>query len=73
MSNLKHKLHDIQISKGDVVSINGDEKNQVKWNTRIVQRINKGKDGNIRSVKLQCNAGTSYTTFISNGTDVFNL
>ena len=37
-----------------VVSINGDEKNQGKWKTRIVQRINKGKDGNIRSVKLQC-------------------
>ena len=54
MSNLKHKLHDIQISKGDVVSINGDEKNQAKWNTRIAQRISKGKDGNIRSVKLQC-------------------
>ena len=25
--NLQHKLHDIQISKGDVVLIKGDEKN----------------------------------------------
>ena len=52
--NLKHKSHEIQISKGDVVLIKGDEKNRGKWNIGIVQHINKGKDGNIRSVKLQC-------------------
>ena len=34
--------------------IKGDEKNRGKWNTGIVQHINKGKDGNIRSVKLRC-------------------
>ena len=43
--NFKHKSYVIQISKGDVVLIKGDEKNQ---------HINKGKDGNIRSVKLRC-------------------
>ena len=34
--------------------IKGDEKNRGKWNIGIVQCINKGKDGNIRSVKLRC-------------------
>ena len=52
--NLKHKSHETQISKGDVVLINGDEKNRGKWNIGIVQHINKGKGGNIRSVKLRC-------------------
>ena len=52
--NLKHKSHDIQVSKGDVVLIKGDEKNRGKWNIGIVQQINKGKDGNIPSVKLRC-------------------
>ena len=52
--NLKHKSHDIQISKGDVVLIKGDENNRGKWNIGIVQHINKGKDGNICSVKLRC-------------------
>ena len=33
--------------------IKGDEKNRGKWNIGIVQHINKGKDGNIRSVKLR--------------------
>ena len=46
--------HDIQISNDDVVLIKGDEKNRGKWNIGIVQQINKGKDGNIRSVKLRC-------------------
>ena len=50
--NLKHKSHDIQISKGDIVLIKGDETNRGKWNIGIVQHINKGKDGNIHSVKL---------------------
>ena len=52
--NLKYKSHEIQISKGDVVLIKGDEKNRGKWNIGIVQHINKGKDGNIHSVKLPC-------------------
>ena len=52
--NLKHKSHEIQISKGDVALIKGDEKNRGKWNIGIVQHINKVKDGNIRSVKLLC-------------------
>ena len=52
--NLKHKPHDIQVSKGDVVLIKGEEKNRGKWNIGIVQYINKGKNGNIRSVKLRC-------------------
>ena len=48
------KLHENQISKGDVVLIKGDAKNRGKWNIGIVQHINKGKDGNIRSAKLWC-------------------
>ena len=52
--NLKHKSHDIPISKGDVVLIKDEEKNRGKWNIGIVQHINKGKDGNIHSVKLRC-------------------
>ena len=34
--------------------ITGGEKNRGKWNIGIVQHINKGKDGNIHSVKLPC-------------------
>ena len=56
--NLKHKSHEIQISKGDAVLINGDEKNRGKWNMGIVQHINKRKDGNIRSVKLRYKKAT---------------
>ena len=42
--NLQHKLHDIQISKGDVVLIKGDEKNRGKWNIGILQQLStKGK------------------------------
>ena len=52
--NLKHNSHEIQISKGDVVLMKGDEKNRGKWNTEIVQHINKRKDENIRSVQLRC-------------------
>ena len=52
--NLKHEPHDIQILKGDVVLIKDNEKNRGKWNIGIVQHINKGKDENIRSVKLRC-------------------
>ena len=52
--NLKHNSHEIQISKGDVVLIKGEEKNRGKWNIEIVQHINKGKDENIRSVQLPC-------------------
>ena len=52
--NLKHKSHENQISKGDVVLIKGDAKNRGKWNIGIVQNINKWKDGNIRSAKLWC-------------------
>ena len=39
--------------KGGVVLIKGDEKNRRKWNIGIFQHINKGKDGNIRSIKLR--------------------
>ena len=34
--------------------IKGDEKNRGKGNIEILQHISKGKDGNIRSVKLRC-------------------
>ena len=54
LRNLKQKSYDIQSSKGDVALIKGDEKNRRKWNIGIVQHIKKGKDGNIRSVKLRC-------------------
>ena len=46
-NNLKHKSHEIQISKSDGVFTKGDEKNRGTWNIEIVQHINKGKDGNI--------------------------
>ena len=52
--NLKHKSHEIQIWKGDVVLIKGDQNNRGKWNIGIFQHISKGKDGNIHSVKLRC-------------------
>ena len=52
--NLKHESRDIQILKGDFVLIKDNEKNRGKWNIGIVQHINKGKDENIRSVKLRC-------------------
>ena len=51
---IKHKSHEIQISKSDILLIKGDEKNRGKWNIGLVQHINKGKDGNIHSVKLRC-------------------
>ena len=38
--NLKHNSHDIQISKGDVVLIIGNERNRGKWIIGIVQHIN---------------------------------
>lgn len=51
--NLKHNHKEMEISVGDVVLIKGDEKNRGKWNIGIVRKLNKGRDGVIRSAKLQ--------------------
>ena len=47
-NNQRHK----EIAIGDVVLIKGDDKHRGKWNIRIVEEPNEGKNNVIRTVKL---------------------
>ena len=56
--NQKHKRSTFTVKKGDVVIIQSDERNRGKWPLGIVEELYKGRDGNVRAVKLH--AGKSY-------------
>ena len=47
--NLRSKAEKNQLSKGDVVLIQGDQKNQGRWNIGIVMKLNRGREGAVRS------------------------
>ena len=51
--NLNHKSSGNAIEPGDVVLIKGDEKNRGKWNIGIIEKLNRGRDGILRSVRLR--------------------
>lgn len=56
--NLKHKTKDITVQPGDVVLIQGSERNRGKWNSGIVVKLNKGRNGVVRAIRLR--TGRSY-------------
>ena len=56
--NLNHKSSETEIQIGDVVLIKGDEKNRGMWNIGIVEKLNRGKDGILRSVRLRTGKST---------------
>ena len=43
--NLKHKTKELTLKVGDVVLIQSEERNRGKWNTGIVVKLIKGRDG----------------------------
>ena len=47
--NLRSKAKKNQLSKGDVVLIQGDQKNRGRWNIGIVMKLNRGREGAVRS------------------------
>ena len=56
--NVKHKTKDMAVQPGDVVLIQGPERNRGKWNIGIVTKLIKGRDGVVRAIRLR--AGKSY-------------
>ena len=56
--NLNHQKGSPLIKTGDVVLIQGDERNRGKWNLGIVVKLIKGRDGVIRAARLR--AGKSF-------------
>ena len=52
--NLRSKAKKNQLSKGDVVLIQGDQKNRGRWNIGIVMKLNSGRDGAVRSARIKC-------------------
>ena len=56
--NLNHQKGSPLIKTGDVVLIQGDERNRGKWNLGIVAKLIKGRDGVIRAARLR--AGKSF-------------
>lgn len=56
--NLKHKTKEMTVQPGDVVLIQGSERNRDKWNIGIVVKLIKGRDGVVRAIRLR--AGRSY-------------
>ena len=56
--NLKHKTKEMTVQPGDVVLIQGSERNRGKWNIEIVVKLIKGRDGVVRAIRLR--AGRSY-------------
>lgn len=49
--NLKHKTKEMTVQPGDVVLIQGPERNRGKWNIGIVVKLIKGKDGVVRAIR----------------------
>ena len=43
-NNILHQANEMQISLGDIVLIKGDEKHEVKWNIRMIDKLYRGKD-----------------------------
>ena len=56
--NLKHKTKEMTVQPGDVVLIQGSERNRGKWNIGIVVKLINGRDGMVRAIRLR--AGKSY-------------
>ena len=56
--NLVHNSKKLKLKEGDVVIIQGDEKNRAHWKTKIVHQHLPGRNGITRAVKLR--AGKSY-------------
>ena len=56
--NLNHKKGKPLIKTGDVVLIQGDERNRGKWNVGIVVKLIKGRDVVVRAARLR--AGKSF-------------
>ena len=56
--DMKHKLSNKELKKGDTVIVKPDEKNRGKWKIDIVHQLLKGQDRVIQGVFLQ--VGKSY-------------
>ena len=56
--NLKHGTKVLSVKPGDIVLIQGDNRNQGKWKIGIVNTLILGNDGIVRVVRLR--AGKSY-------------
>ena len=56
--NLKHNSKKLVLKIGDVVLIQGDQRNRGKWNIGVVVKLIKGRDGEIRAARLK--TGKSY-------------
>ena len=52
--NLRSRAKKNQLSKGYVVLIQGDQKNRGRWNIGIVMKLNRGRDGTVRSARIKC-------------------
>ena len=51
--NLLNQANEMQISLGDITLIKGDEKHRGNWNTGMIDKLYRGKDGRIRAVGLR--------------------
>ena len=51
--NLKHKTKEMTVQPGDVVLIQGSERNRGKWNIGIVIKLINGRDGVVRAIRLR--------------------
>ena len=52
--NLRSKAKKNELSKGDAVLIPGDQRNRGRWNIGIVMKLNRGRDGAVRSARIKC-------------------
>ena len=67
--NLKHSKKESEVKVGEVVVIEGEERNRVQWNIGIITEIYPGKNCKVRAVKLSWKVllRASSTTSISLG------
>ena len=56
--NLNHKTKETTLTRGDVVLINGEERNRGKWKIGTVEQLIQGRDGVVKGARLR--AGKSY-------------
>ena len=52
--NLRSNSKKNQPSKGDMVLIQGNQKNRGRWNIGMVMKLNRGGDGAVRSARIKC-------------------
>ena len=52
--NLRSKAKKNELSKGDVVLIPEDQRNRGRWNIGVVMKLNRGRDGAVRSARIKC-------------------